>query len=408
MSGEREGDEAGIATVAGSTARGSVEAACLATFLVPLVMTLAPNADASQLMAAWLGLVLGGGLFAAGPAAWHATTSALGRRLVLLLTSLGAVASVSVPLYLAQNRHDDPTVLAFGFATGLALGLGQALAGIPFSMIPWRDGLSLQNPLPRASMLVTYGSLLFLVPFSVIFFGMLGVPAERLASLGFLTVYAFPILTLLRIALGPLAERVARKSFAKKPVASTHSQAVEAWRHALGLAAQAVDPKARRRFLDLALENARIAYAFSMTDSTIPAGLSDDRRRYLELIFLLGKTDEIENALARFCESPVLEAELARLRGQPDRAIELARQALDAQETTATDRANAQSVLAIAEAELGRFDEARARLDAIARAQKMVKPFVPRFSASAVEVEIARLEKGGKRPRARARASNGA
>jgi hypothetical protein len=397
-----EGDEGNVAPVAGNFARGSVEAACLATFVVPLVMTLSSHNDLSQLMAGWFGLVLGGGVFAAGPALWHAATSGIGRRLALLLSSLLATASVSVPLYLSQTRSDDPLVLIFGFGSGLALGLGQALAGVPFSMIPWRDGLSIQNPVPRAAMLVTYGSLLFLVPFSVIFFGMLGVPAERLANLGFLTVYAFPVLTLLSLALGPFAERLARKSFAKKPVASTHSQAVAAWREALGLAAQAVDPEARKRFLELALENARIAYAFSMTDATIPPGLSDDRRRYLELIFLLGKTDEIENALARFCESPVLEAELARLRGQPERAIELARQALDREETTATDRANAQSVLALAEAELGRFDEARVRLEAIARAQKMVKPLVPRFSASAVEVEIARLEKGGvERRRAR-------
>jgi len=395
MSDEAEGLPA---TLGGSAARGAVEAACLATFLVPFIATLSRDAESSELVAAWVGLTLGGAVFALGPAAWSRADSRIGKGLALFVSSIVAVASVAAPVLLAQlgAPHDfAPYLLAFSFAVGLGLGLGQTLAGVPFSMVTWRQAMSSRDSLARAAMLVTYSSLVFLVPFFVIFFGMLGAPAERLANMSMLVVYVFPILTLLRMALAPLAENGAKALLAKKPVASTHAQAVLAYKTAFKAASESSDDDVRMRFLETALENARIAYAFSLTEPTVTE-LSDDRRRYLELIFMLGRTDEIETALARFCESPALEAELARLRGDPAQAAEIARRVADAPETNATDRANAQSILALALAELGRFDEARERLEAIARAQKMVKPLVPRFSAGSVAATIDRLEAAAK------------
>jgi tetratricopeptide (TPR) repeat protein len=400
---QAEGDTSGA--FAAGAVRGAVEMAFAATLLVPLASVFSRNPDTDQLVASWIGLVLGGTIYGCGPPLWARARTKLGKRLALLLTGLLSVLALTLAVQVGSSRamrdvSQEGMLLALGAAVAIALGVGQALAGVPFGKIDWSEGgFSLREPGPRGVALTTYGSIVALVPFFVIFFGLLGAHAEKLFEVSALVVYGFPILTFLRALLAPVAERATRKAFEKKKAPSTRDDAIATWRTSLSLAATAVDPDARKKFLESALEGARVAYAFSLAEQPFPE-LSEDRRRYLELIFLLGRTDEIETALARFCEGPVLEAELARLRGEPQRAIELARGALDSSDASATDKANAQSVLALAEAELGRFDEARARLEAIQRAQKIVRPFVPRFSASSVEVEIARLEAALKEPAA--------
>lgn len=393
------------ADLAAAFVRGSVEFACFASLIVPFVALFARNAGGGELLGGWAGLVLGGAVFAMGSAAWRHARTGPGKRLVLLLSSLVAAMSVVLPLALTQEGPGSSILGAFGFAIGLALGVGQALAGVPFSKVSFRDGaLSLREAAPRAIMVVSYTSLLVLVPFACAFLALLGAPVHSLANVSSLVLYVFPILTLLRSALAPLAEDATRAALAKKPVTSSHSVAVEEWRRSLSLANVTTDPGARVAHLEHALENARIAYALSLAE-TAHLDLSQDRRRYVELIFLLGKTDEIEAALARFCEGPGLVAELARLRGEPERAVELAGRALASTDTNATDRANALSVLALAEAELGRFAQARERLEALARAQRMVKPLVPRFRASSIAVEIGKFESGERKSSARRTAS---
>ncbi len=391
-----------VPDLAAAFVRGGVEFACAASLIVPLIAMMTSRTTGEELAAGWAGLVLGGAFFALAPAAWEHARTAAGKRLVLLLTGFGAALATLGPFLAVPASPGAGAILAFfGFTIGLGLGLGQAIAGVPFERISLRDGaFSLREAAPRAVMIVSYTSLLVLVPFFAAALGLAGASVHALANASSLLLYVFPALTLARCVIAPWAEEATRKALEKKPPASTRESAIAEWRESLALANLTTNPEIRRGHLEKALEGARIAYAFAL-GTTEHLDLSEDRRRYLELIFLLGKTDEIETALARFCEGPGLQAELARLRGEPEAAVALAEQAIAQDAVNATDRANALSVLALAEAELGRFDSASERLVAIERAQRMVRPLVPRFRASAIAVEI-------ERRRARAGSKDGA
>jgi hypothetical protein len=365
--------------------------------LLALSATVLATRPPAELAAAVAGMFLGGAVFALSGEAWAKVLSPLRSAALLFGSGVAAATATLAPLAIAEyakgdrrSPEDAAALLGVALCAGVVVGIVQLATRAPLERLPRH------HPLARILLLLGYAGALGGIALLV---GATAGAGESRGSSAGVAVLAISALPFLAVAAALARRAGARLRSGRRPARPVRARPVarladssEAARDEVELAALTTDPAARRHHLATALEHARAAHVEVASGGTYEPSLSPERRRHVELAFSLGDLAEID-ALAQTGElEPFLAAENARLRGDPARAVELASAAFAASEATAADRANALSVLALAETDLSRFDDARARLEAIGRAQAHHAPFLGRFLAIRIEERIHQRE----------------
>ncbi len=153
------------------------------------------------------------------------------------------------------------------------------------------------------------------------------------------------------------------------------------------LGKRSTSPEAARARFEKALVFAREGLETTQRYDGTPNLIAQSAERIVRLLFRLDRAAECEELYPVLPQADALRAELLRRGGDPRGAIELARKSLAG---STTPNADAHAVIALAEADLGDLDAARAELTKLMEAQKWTYAVLEEWHSDAVGAAIAR------------------
>lgn len=329
-------------------------------------------------------------------------------RILLLLGGLAtplalAAPALAIPVVVeralpAIHLREGLSIAGAVLVLGAILGFALQRAGAPRGNATWNDDtrriLAIAGLTWLGVVLVSFAiaSITALLTFRLDpYVGWLAISFASvliLMSSGFLVSACFGIAKPLTRTLGRVLEP-GRCALDRQRAEAAHAELWKLTWASSRAAQRATTPEERRAALESGLDPARLAHDQSLREPGVARHRWRDLRAYLDLLLELGRLDEVPSLLRDLPERRAVEAELARIRGQPARAAELAREAL-AQQPTPSVRSQLLGALALAELDLGQVEAARATIGGSSSSLVWV-PGLVRLRAASVEARLAQL-----------------